>query len=585
MADDALSPRTSGSVLARTLAIEIVPGSNRRAPAAGSCLVYLLPDQAVGRIGLAGQSSPATIRMLARHGELVEPGDGSGRIDLLWLGEHPSALSPTDPVLSDLAARLVPDGLVVGEVWAFRRDLAMRQLRSRLTDTALELELALWLRPGSGPIRTILPADDEPTMRFVVERGIAAPFRRIAGTRRLPVLADLEGSLAASLIGNRLGQRIGFVARRRVAVANVPAASASVTTSESAWAAESSSSSAAASPWSGPGPPRWLQDAVRHAIPDIGERRWALSAPGSYASQKAVWYLFERDAVIPDLVIKMTRDPAFNDRLRNEVAILKAVEGLDLGPRVEVPRAIALASADGLALAVESCVIGAPFPTRVRVRSEPPALGLAVESLTRMAVATRAAASPSAIRDALEGIVDRCARLYAMAPEERAFLDAQVERLAAVGSPTVLMHGDPGTWNLLVTADSGLGILDWEAAELDGLPLWDLFHLLRAYATLTSSRWLPGRAFRLARGHLVRGSALTPTLAAAVRAYSLTAGIETDAVEPLYHLGWVHRAVKEAMRLAPDRLAHGHYIRLLRSGMVPGATPGLDLLLGRDRGA
>ena len=74
-------------------------------------------------------------------------------------------------------------------------------------------------------------------------------------------------------------------------------------------------------------------------------------------------------------------------------------------------------------------------------------------------------------------------------------------------------------------------------------------------------------------------------MAATVRASSVAVGIETDAVEPLYHLGWAHRAVKEAARLAPDRLARGHYVRLLRSGMVPGATPGLDLLLARDRRA
>jgi aminoglycoside phosphotransferase (APT) family kinase protein len=148
------------------------------------------------------------------------------------------------------------------------------------------------------------------------------------------------------------------------------------------------------------------------------------------------------------------------------------------------------------------------------------------------------------------------------------------------------MHGDPGTWNLLLTPDSRLGILDWEAAEPDGLPLWDLFHLLRSYATLASSSWLPHRSLRLARRQLVDGSTLTATFAASVAAYRDALGLPAEIVEPLYHLGWVHRAVKEASRLAPDRLPSGHYVRLLRSGMSGHVTAGLDLLVGgRERDA
>jgi hypothetical protein len=554
-----------GTVLARTSATDVVPGSNLRAEAAGSCLVQLLPSRELGRIGLAGGSSQATIRLLAGHGEIVDlPPDGGQLIDLLWLGEDRVAVAPGDPRVATLAADLAFGGSVVGEARGLGLRRSVGRLRNDLARAGLTIELVVWLRPRSGPIRTIAPVADEATTRFMLARGLAAPLIRVPAKNRLPALAGLERRLAASRLGNRFSWRIGFIARR-------PEGGTDRTSSSPGEPAPPGRDSA----------PGWLVDVLATAGLDIGDHRWAFSAPGEYASQKAIWYLFAPGADEPDLVLKATRDPAFNGRLENEVAMLLQLEKVDLGPRAQVPRAVTLAYSDGLAMAVESRVPGDPFAARARVGPTDPALELAVEWLTRMGVATRAAAPAAAMRDALTASLDRCASLYRLTSAERTFLAERIERVVDLGCPTVLMHGDPGTWNLLLTTDSRLGILDWEAAERDGLPLWDLFHLVRAYATLASSAWLPHRSLRLARRHLVSGSPLTPAFAAAVTRYREAVGLPPEIVEPLYHLGWVHRATKEASRLTPDRLAHGHYIRLLRSGMIGGPTAGLDLLVGR----
>jgi len=545
MAEHEASVTPTGSVLARTSATDVVPGSNLRQSAAGGCLVYVLPGLNLGRIGLAGGSRPATVEMLARHGEIVDLWMGGGRpIDLLWLGEDPTAMSPADPRLAGMTAHLAPGGRVVGEVRRFGSGRAVSRLGDDLVGAGLVIEHLVWMRPGSGPARTIVPAADEAAIRFLMDRGLAAP-------------------LAASPSGNRFSLRIGFVARRQSDAPNP------IRLAEGA----------APSVDRGPAP-RWLLEAMAEGGLDIGDHRWAFSAPGEYASQKVIWYLFAPDAAVPDLVLKMTRDSAFNNRLENEVAMLRRLEEVDLGPNVQVPRASTLGSSAGLAIAVESSVEGEPFAAQASLEPDDPALAIAVDALTRLGAATKAPASATALRDALTVNLDRCNRLYELTSRERAFLTTRIERVVDLDCPTVLMHGDPGTWNLLLTPDSRLGILDWEAAEPDGLPLWDLFHLLRSYATLASSNWLPQGSLRLARRQLVDGSTLTVTFAAAVAAYREALGLRAEIVEPLYHLGWVHRAVKEASRLTPDRLSRGHYVRLLRSGMSEGATGGLDLLVG-----
>jgi hypothetical protein len=553
------------SVLARTSATDVVPGSNLRSARAGSSLIQLLPSRDLGRIGLAGGSSPATVASLREHGDVVdlEVADGTP-IDLLWLGEGGNALGPADPMLAGLAPRLAPGGRVVGEVAGRGSGRALGRLREDLGRVGLSLELTVWLRPRSGPIRTIVPVADDASIRFMLTQGLAASLVRIPGTQRLPIIAGLERRVASSRLGDRLSRRIGFVAGRS---RDVPG--------------PRPSDAAAAEAPARAGPPRWLVDALAIAGLAIGDHRWVCSVPGEYASQKAIWYLFGPGSVEPDMVVKMTRDPAFNGRLENEVMMLRRLEQVDLGPRIRVPQALSIGSSHGLAIAVESRVGGDPFAARARVGPADPALRSAVEWLTRMGAATRSAVEPSALRAALTAVVERCSRMYDLTAMEQAFLADRVERVVDSGCPTVFMHGDPGTWNLLLTADSHLRILDWEAAEPDGLPLWDLFHLLRAYATLASSPWLPHRSLRLARRHLITGSALTPAFAAAVARYRDALALPTAVVEPLYHLGWVHRAVREAARLTPDRLDRGHYIRLLRAGMSGGTTAGLDLLVGR----
>jgi hypothetical protein len=531
-------------------------------------LIQLLPSRELGRVGLVGRSSPGTVASLTDRGEVVDMQlDAGTPIDLLWLGEEGGAVAPGDERLVRLAGRLAPDGRVVGEVAGLGAQRTLRRLEADLARAGLVVDVAVWLRPRSGPIRTIVPVGDDESIQFMLSHGLAAPLVRVPAKNRLPILAGLERRLAASRIGDRLGRRIGFIARLPADMADgLPAAG---------------TAKAAADAPGHVAPPRWLVDALAQQGLAVGDHRWASAVPGEYASQKAIWYLFGPGSLEPDLVVKMTRDPAFNGRLENEVAMLRRLEQVDLGRDVLIPRAVALGESAGLAIAVETRVGGDPFAARARIGPADPAFRSAVDWLTRMGVATRTPADSTVLREALTLSVERCHGLYGFTAAEHALLLEQVERVVGGGCPTVLIHGDPGTWNLLLTADGRLGILDWEAAEPDGLPLWDLFHLVRAYATLASSRLLPHRSLRLARRHLIAGSSLTPSFAAAVAQYREALGLPAAIVEPLYHLGWVHRATKEAARLTPDGLGRGHYIRLLRAGMASDGTAGLDLLLGR----
>ena len=70
-------------------------------------------------------------------------------------------------------------------------------------------------------------------------------------------------------------------------------------------------------------------------------------------------------------------------------------------------------------------------------------------------------------------------------------------------------------------------------------------------------------------------------MAAAVEQYCARVGIGRELAEPLFYSGWMHRAIREAVMLPPDRLAKGRYLGLLRRSIEGRNRPGLVRLLGR----
>jgi thiamine kinase-like enzyme len=164
----------------------------------------------------------------------------------------------------------------------------------------------------------------------------------------------------------------------------------------------------------------------------------------------------------------------------------------------------------------------------------------------------------------LRGYLDTFAQIYGDSDLESVLRD-QIDVLERAGDrlPRVFLHGDPGTWNMLATRDGRVAFLDWESAEVAGLPLWDLFYFLRSYG-LTRLRGhvpTPLAAFDSA---YFGSSDLTTWVHEQIAAYCRAVELHPDWVVPLYYTCWMHRSLKEATRLERSRLGTGHFINVLR---------------------
>jgi aminoglycoside phosphotransferase (APT) family kinase protein len=121
----------------------------------------------------------------------------------------------------------------------------------------------------------------------------------------------------------------------------------------------------------------------------------------------------------------------------------------------------------------------------------------------------------------------------------------------AVGStcPFVPVHGDLTATNILVDAGRSLGVLDWESASEEGLPMTDFFYAaadavaaaggyLDRPRSVVSCFALDGDRARFTRR-------LAAELAGAV-------GVDEVVRELCFHACWLHHASNEACRGASD---------------------------------
>ena len=224
-------------------------------------------------------------------------------------------------------------------------------------------------------------------------------------------------------------------------------------------------------------------EALGGKLPDLGASHGPslLMLTPRYRASAHVVLLMIDDGGRATLVAKVAR-LADDDSIAREADHLRAMADAGLGGTT--PRLIATDRLGGHAVLVETGVVGQPLD-RATVRRSP----------DRWIAA--AAAWVSRMPSHSQLLVDRYDELIGeplrrLSSTARAPVDALVERTAALveplrgrSIPLVYEHGDLGHPNVIVLTDGRIGVLDWETARSDGLPLHDLTFFL-GYAALST---------------------------------------------------------------------------------------------------
>ncbi|HET7168343.1 MAG TPA: phosphotransferase [Candidatus Limnocylindrales bacterium] len=556
------------TVLRRSLGSDLGVGVNRRGSVSGAGWLYALPRLEFDRIVCIGMPAPATLAGLVRAGgsvhvivrsapareRLARHVLNAGFESVTWSADDdgPSASDPFDLVVVSEAGVGRDAGLARRVIGRLQRDgiafvpsdidAGSGLARDGLTTARLALT------PGRGEVRSAVPAEDDAMRRTIVRLGLAgsAIHPRLArAVRRRP-------AAAIARLGGRSGRVATLIGRAADGI--------------------------------GPAVPAYVREVAAAGGLDLAGWGWGVAARGEYDTQKVLMLLRAPDAEQASGVVKITRAEAHRARLENEGRALQRLARMPLAS-ARVPAPWFAGQHAGRALLGESMIDGRPFTEAATWRPDDPALTDGARWLTDLAVATAVPVPAATMGAALGTLLERYERLHRPASAE---LDALRDRFAALGRladpiPTVFQHGDPGIWNLLVDHDGRTVFLDWEAAEADGLPLWDLLYFLRSYAVATSRRSGVRDRLDAAARHLLDGSALSDRIVEIVAAYRDRVGVPGAAIEALIYGCWVHRSLKEASRMAPERLAEGQFVRLIRRMLARPDAPVLARLAAGRR--
>jgi hypothetical protein len=276
---------------------------------------------------------------------------------------------------------------------------------------------------------------------------------------------------------------------------------------------------------------------------------------------------FPPGAAAPDLVFKAALDPGGERRLRREEEALQRLAGPARAAGAAIP---ATRAAPAPWLRGAEALRGRPAAALLARR--PGRLGPVAMSVARWldawnrTTARTVAATPALLERIL---LAPAARVQHAGAAEPGYVDA-LRRLAARLADTSLVataaHNDLTMANVYVSPN-GIGVLDWETASADGLPLTDLWYAL-ADALARAARVSHARAVRA----LVDGRPPAPrALARTPAEHAARLELTPDQALLGFHTCWLQHADTELSRGAGARpflavAAHVSQARLLWPG-------------------
>ncbi len=267
-------------------------------------------------------------------------------------------------------------------------------------------------------------------------------------------------------------------------------------------------------------------------------------------SQHVVVLLMARGSGRPVLVAKLPRLQAGGEGLAREASTLVAVQSARPEGFAGIPRLVAHERVGSRPLLVETALRGRPVGSTIPRRGRPGYVAGILDLLETLPrpTATLAGAYERLIEEPLR----RFARSFGDGSEEADLAErtlALLDALRPMETPLVLEHGDLSHPNLISLEEGGIGVVDWELAELNGLPAHDICFFLAFVAFATRRARTADE--RLAAFH---DAFLAPGAWArsAISEYAQRLGVDAALLTPLFIACWARYTTRLAGRVGGD---------------------------------
>ncbi len=475
--------------------------------------------------------------LLARAVELISTRTVHGRPTPSGDCDLAVAVDPDRTTLLAAWESLHPDGCCYTEWYSPARG-GSKAIQRRLEAAGFEAVTCYWFWPPRPSARYWVPLQTQGALAYFLSHPPPATgLLRLGGV----------GSRAAWRLSQRLGLTlpVGAIARKHARLASGPSRPHPRCTADGCTP-------------STPGPRADLLETIRThwsawglgAAPD--DLSSLLLTGGPRTTSKVVELVFAEPDHRPRLVIKRSRVPESVPGLAREAATLQALHASRSAGVSGAPRVLFCLDQAGLLAVGETAMTGRPVFTQLRRSNYRDVALRSTAWLADLAGSPAPSARASWGNRLIETVVANFEASFG------AVVDAGLTReagqlLATVGDlPLVCEQRDFSPWNVLLSSAGELAVLDWESAELQGLPVLDLFYFLTYLAFFVEGAMASGR-FRESYRRMLSPSSFTGrVLNECVGRYLERTGVTPDVVRPLRVLTWMLHSRSEYLRFTAD---------------------------------
>ncbi len=548
-------------MLKMTLKTDFKPGVNRKDDMVTADWRFLLPNLELKRVGFFGAPPLSTLRVFSRMGAAVfligedlralqqirekSTRQGLRNVEICSVNGAFDVPIPHGSLDAGFITNAAHARKLLGKVEHFEKfcDLLSpgnaflylllrspfdnrwyRKAVARLKEAGFQPPRVYHLAPAIGYIRSAVPLDDVATDRFFISKMVYSQTRK---NKALKAFSALFGSFPRAIVSRR-----GSVSK-------------------------------------GHNAPDFLQTIAQKSGVDLTAFNWGLSAGGKNNSKKILYFFLDKQRVQLEIIAKMTRSPEFNYRLENEHRVLQTLAKNDIAPEGSVPKPLFFDYHCELTVLAQQAIHGRSFRSATAATDDCPYAQKAIEWITGIGEKSCHAnlVTPVQVSEKLMLLYEKFVHIYDVSEVQQRLLRDSIQSMADIPAqfPLVFQHGDPGPWNMILTGSDQIAVIDWEAGESQGMPLWDLFYFIKTYSTM-AARKAHGvkNSTEAFRQQFLSKTAMGKLLIKATQSYCQRINLDARWVAPLFYTCWMHRSLKEAMRLPAEQLQNGHYVNVFK---------------------
>jgi len=273
-----------------------------------------------------------------------------------------------------------------------------------------------------------------------------------------------------------------------------------------------------------------------------------MRAGGDHVENKVNWLVFTGKAPELRWVVKVPRNPASAEALRQEWGSLKLLALRDQSDGVVVPQVVAWNELEGFPVLVQTALTGESLCDHARHSEYSDFSAEMSEALSRFSGRPGQDPPDSWWSRLVEPWLARLSSHLEMLGEPDV-VPAVRAALSNLGDlPLVFAHGDCTPWNATIEGGQ-LGLFDWEDGDEHGFPLVDLICLLANTAFVldgtAGSSAAVGSYQRLLDSSDVRGAAFTRAL----DAYAARVGVRPEDIGLLRMATWLVHSTQDVENL------------------------------------